>query len=159
MGGPAARTAIEALLRPRAIAVVGATERMQYGGRLVANLLGSGYAGQIVPINPNRSTVMGLPCYPSVAAAPCLVDLAAIVIPAPAVPAALAECAALAVPAALVISAGFAEAEAADGPELQQRLLGAIERAGPRVCGPNCLGVANLADRVWASANVLAPID
>src|SRR5262249_9045331 len=89
---PGARGAIEALLRPRAIAVVGATERMQYGGRLVANLLGSGYAGQIVPINPNRSTVMGLPCYPSLAAAPCLVDLAAIVIPAAAVPAALPQC-------------------------------------------------------------------
>ena len=93
---PSARAAIEALLRPRSIAVVGATERLQYGGRLVANLLASGYAGQIVPINPNRATVMGLPCYPSVAAAPCLVDLAAIVIPAAAVPAALAECAALA---------------------------------------------------------------
>src|SRR5918911_4625053 len=94
---PSPRAAIDALLRPRSIAVVGATERMQYGGRLVANLLASGYGGQIAPINPNRSTVMGLPCYPSVAAAPCLVDLAAIVIPAPAVPAALADCATLAV--------------------------------------------------------------
>ena len=108
-GPPSPRAAIESLLRPRAIAVVGATDRMQYGGRLVANLLSSGYAGQIVPINPNRASVMGLPCYPSVAAAPCPVDLAAIVIPATAVPDALAECAALSVPAALVISAGFAE--------------------------------------------------
>src|SRR5262249_54451202 len=105
---------------------------MQYGGRLVANLLGPGYAGQIVPLNPKRETVMGLPCYPSIAAAPCLVDLAAIVIPAPAVPAALAECAALAVPAALVISAGFAEVDTADGRELEARLRAAIEPAGPR---------------------------
>src|SRR5919205_189018 len=119
---PSSRAAIDALLRPRAIAVVGATERMQYGGRLVANLIGSGYGGQIVPINPNRSTVMGLPCYPSLAAAPCLVDLAAIVIPAPAVPTALAECAELAVPAALVISAGFAELGTAEGLELEGRL-------------------------------------
>jgi acyl-CoA synthetase (NDP forming) len=157
--GPSARAAIDALLRPRSIAVVGATERLQYGGRLVANLLSSGYAGQIVPVNPNRETVMGLPCYPSLSAAPCLVDLAAIVIPAAAVPAALAECAALAIPAALVISAGFAEVEGAEGLALQQRMLAAIQPAGPRLCGPNCLGVANLADRVWATANVLAPLD
>jgi acetyltransferase len=156
---PSARAAIEALLHPRAIAIVGATERMQYGGRLVANLLSTGYRGHIVPINPNRTTVMGLPCYPSVSDAPCLIDLAAIVIPAGGVPDVLAECGELEVPAALVISAGFAEVDSGDGLELRERVARTIELTGPRVCGPNCLGVANVADQVWASANVLAPVD
>src|SRR5262245_4564846 len=100
---------------------------MQYGGRLVANLLGSGYAGEIAPVNPNRSNVMGRPCYPSIGAVPYPVDVAAIVIPAPAVPAALVECAEAGVPAALVITAGFAEAEGEAGPELQARMLAAVE--------------------------------
>lgn len=146
---PTARAAIDALLHPRAIAIVGATERMQYGGRLVANLLKGGYTGTIVPINPNRATVQGLPCYPTVSDAPCLIDLVAIVIPAAAVPAALAECDELEVRTALVISAGFAEVE--DGVSLAP--------AWTRICGPNCLGVGNVANGMWASANVLAPID
>src|SRR5207244_6826546 len=81
-----------------------------------------------------------------------------LVIPAPAVPRALSECGARGLPAALVISAGFAEV-AGQGAALQDVIAGVAAMHGPRVCGPNCLGVANLADNVWATANVLAPID
>jgi acetyltransferase len=145
-------------LNPRSIAVVGATERPGYGGRLLRNLLAHGYAGRVVAINPNRASVMGLPCLPSVLDLPEPVDLAAIVIPAAGVPAALAECRERGVPAALVISAGFAELGTAEGRSLEQRIA-RVAADGPRVCGPNCLGVANLAERVWATANVLAPVD
>lgn len=154
----AAHPAIEALLHPRSIAVIGATERRQYGGRFLANVLASRFDGPIVPVNPRRTTVMGLACVPSVRASPVPIDLAAIVIPAPAVPAALDDCRAHGVPAALVISAGFAEV-GGDGERLQAAIAALAASDGPRVCGPNCLGVANVHAGLWLSANVLAPID
>jgi acyl-CoA synthetase (NDP forming) len=155
---PAARAAIEALLHPRSIAVIGATDRPGYASRLLSNLRRNSYAGRIVPVNPNRETVAGLPCVPSVLDAPGDVDLAVIVIPAGGVVGALAECREKGVPTAMVISAGFAELGTASGRALEEQLAwSAIE--GPRLCGPNCLGIANLADRVWASGNVLAPVD
>jgi acyl-CoA synthetase (NDP forming) len=155
---PGARAAIEALLHPRSIAIVGATERAGYGSRLLANLTGNGYAGRVVPVNPNRDRVLGLPCVSSVLDAPGEIDLAAIVIPAAGVPAALAECRVKGVPAAMVISAGFAELGTDAGLALEEQLARCATE-GPRVCGPNCLGVANLAARTWATGNVLAPVD
>jgi acyl-CoA synthetase (NDP forming) len=153
-----AREAIHALLHPRTIAVVGATESPGYGARLMSNLMNAGFTGRVVPVNPNRAAVFGLPCVPSIADAPGEVDLAAIVIPAPAVPGTLSAAGARGVPAALVISAGFAEA-AGKGAALQEMVAGVAAVGGPRVCGPNCLGVANVAAGIWATANVLAPID
>jgi acyl-CoA synthetase (NDP forming) len=155
---PGARAAIDALLHPRSVAIVGATERPGYGSRLLANLTGNGYAGRVVPVNPNRDRVLGWPCVPSVLNVPGEIDLAVIVIPAAGVAAALAECRAKGVPAAMVISAGFAELGTDAGRALEEQLArSAVE--GPRLCGPNCLGVANLAERIWATANVLAPVD
>ena len=158
MTAPTARAAIDALLHPRSIAVVGATDRPGYGSRLLANLTRNGYTGRLIPVNPNRDSVHGLPCLPSALDAPEAIDLAVIVIPAPAVSGALAECREKGIPAAMVISAGFAELGTASGRALEEQLSWSAAE-GPRLCGPNCLGVANLADRVWATANVLAPVD
>src|SRR5262245_53190230 len=120
----------------------------------MANLLERGFEGNVVPVNPNRATVMGRRAYPTVEEVPGQVDLAAIVIPAPAVPGALGECGARGVSTALVISAGFAETPG-QGAALQDVISGVASLHGPRVCGPNCLGVANLPLGLWASANVL----
>lgn len=152
------RDAIQALLHPRSIAVVGATESPGYGSRLMTNLRNTGFAGRVVPVNPNRATVFGQLTVPSIADAPDPVDLAAVVIPAGAVPRTLSEAGARGVPAALVISAGFAETEGR-GAALQDVIAGAAAMHGPRICGPNCLGVANIPDRIWVSGNVLAPVD
>ena len=158
MPPPSTRDAIHALLHPRSIAVVGATESPGYGSRLMANLASTNFSGRVVPVNPNRSTVFGLLAVPSIADAPEPVDLAAVVIPAPAVPRTLSEAGARGVPAALVISAGFAETEG-QGAALQDVIAGVAAMHGPRICGPNCLGVANIPDRIWVSGNVLAPVD
>lgn len=149
--GDAAR-ALRALFEPISIAVIGATERPQYGGRFVANLQAGGFRGRLYPVNPNRETVFGLRCYPSIAAVPEPVDLAAIIIPAPKVPEALAQCAAAGVRAAVVISAGFAET-GPDGAALQEQLARVARRGGLRVLGPNCLGLANVAAGIWATAS------
>jgi acetyltransferase len=146
------KPAIAAMLRPKSIAVIGATDRL-YGGRLLNNLIRGGFKGRLYPVNPKREQVFGLPCFPSIRALPEPVDSAAILIPAPGVLGALQECAERGVKAAVIISAGFAEMGDARGQQLQQDLRRLARETGVRVCGPNCLGVSNVADGIWTSAN------
>lgn len=106
----------------------------------MANLLASPFGGPVFPVNPKRSSVLGVKAYPSLSALPDPVELAVIVVPAPAVPAVIAECAQCQIPAAIIISAGFKEA----GPEglaREQAVAEAARIGGVRLIGPNCLGV------------------
>ena len=143
---------LQTLLSPGSIAVIGATERPQYGGRFVANLQATDFAGRIYPINPNRATVFGLRCYPNIGAVPEPVDLAAIIIPVERVMDALEQCAAAGAKSAVVISAGFAEL-GDEGRALQVAVAEFARRTGLRVLGPNCLGLANVAAGIWATAS------
>lgn len=147
-----AEAGLRALLEPRSIAVIGATERPQYGGRFVQNLRAGGYQGRLYPVNPNREFVFGLGCYPSIGAVPEAVDLAAVIVPAALVAETLGQCAAAGAGAAVVISAGFAEV-GADGVVLQAAVAALAQRTGLRVLGPNCLGLANVGAAIWATAS------
>lgn len=150
---PAAmRKALRPLFSPRSIAVIGATERLQYGGRLVVNLQKMGFRGALYPVNPSRDSVHGLTCYPDIEAIPHAVDLAAIVIPAARVPETVRACGRKGVGGVVIISAGFAEL-GESGTSLDHELEQAC-RAYPdmRVIGPNCLGLANVADDIWTCA-------
>src|SRR5919201_3330540 len=145
--------AIERLLHPEAIAVVGATERAGYGARFVNNLVQGGFGGQIYPVNPNRETVFGLRCYPSPRDLPRAPDVAAVIVPAAQVSGALRECAATGCRAAIVISAGFAELGSEAGRQRQLELGELVAETGLRVLGPNCLGLANVARGIWPTAS------
>ncbi|MDP8922136.1 MAG: acetate--CoA ligase family protein [Chloroflexota bacterium] len=149
---PAPDPRLQALLRPVSIAVIGATERPQYGGRFVANLQATGFAGRLYPVNPNRETVFALRCYPTIGAVPEPVDLAAVIIPAAHVLDTLEQCVAAGVRAAVVISADFAEV-GGEGVARQAAVAGLARRTGLRVLGPNCLGLANVAEGIWATAS------
>ena len=114
-----------------------------------------------MPVNPGRASVFGVPCVANIGDAAEPIDLAAIVIPAEAVASVLLQCQDSGVKSALVVSAGFAEevgeaysetTDDADGVD-RQRVLSEIALGGPRVCGPNCLGVANVAEE---TRNLLA---
>jgi len=148
-----AHDAIDRIFHARSVAIVGATERAGYGARFVNTMLRTGYSGQIYPINPGRSEVFGLPCYPSPSALPETPDLAAVIVPAARVLASLRECAEIGVRVAIVISAGFAELNREDGRERQREIIELSRETGIRLVGPNCLGAANLADNVWATAS------
>ena len=101
-------TDLSAVFRPRAIAVVGASDDpVKIGGRPLAFLLRHGYAGRVFPVNPARATVQGLPAFPSIGAIPEEVDLAIVVVPAERVLESLEEAAAKGVRAAIVFSSGF----------------------------------------------------
>jgi acetyltransferase len=135
------RAELEAFFNPGSIAIVGASNNTgKPSGRPLAGLLQSGYRGDIFPVNPRYRELMGLRCFPSLAAVPQEVDLAIIAVPAQQVLAALGECADKGVKAAIVITSGFAEVDRA-GEELQQEITRLSARTGLRVCGPNTLGI------------------
>ena len=130
---------LDVFLRPRSVAVIGATDRVGSVGRtLLENLTSASFAGKIYPVNPHHAQVLGFPAFASVKALPERPDLAVIVTPAATVPGLIGECASAGVPGAVVISAGFREA-GERGRALEREI---VERKGAmRVVGPNCLGV------------------
>ncbi len=104
------RAPLDVFFHPRNVAVIGATEELSsVGHSVVANLKQSSFGGQVFPVNPKRSAVLDLPCFPNVASVPAKVDLAVIVTPARTVPGLIAECSAAGVAGAIIISAGFKE--------------------------------------------------
>lgn len=139
---PAAPRDLSSIFAPQSIAVIGASDRERSVGQtLMANLLAGGFAGRIIPINPNHSTVMGRPAFANIAAAEQSIDLAVIATPAETVPQVIAQCAEAGVGGAVVISAGFRECGDA-GAALEKRIQTQVRLSGMRLIGPNCLGVA-----------------
>src|SRR5512136_1397603 len=95
---------------PRTVAVIGATESAGSIGRTVLwNLFTNPFGGTVFPINPERSSVLGIQSYPSVSAVPEQIDLAVLTTPPETVPGLIAECADAGVKGAIIVSAGFKE--------------------------------------------------
>ena len=141
---------LDLLFAPRSIAVVGVSEDANRpGSQAVRALLRHGYGGRIYPVNPRYPQYEGLRCYPSLAAIDAEIDLAVIGIPATAVNAVVAECAARKVPFAVVQSGGFRES-GERGAALQDELIALAAQGGTRIIGPNCLGVVNVHENVYA---------
>jgi acetyltransferase len=134
---------IEPLLKPRSVAVVGASRRRgTVGGETFFNLIRSGFTGPVYPVNPTAPVVQSVRAYASVLDIPDPVDLALIVVPAPYVARVLRECATKGVKGAVIISAGFKEV-GGQGIEREEELLSIAAEGGMRLIGPNCLGVTN----------------
>jgi len=132
---------LDVIFRPQTVAVIGATERAGSVGRtLLWNLISTPFGGTVFPINPKRSSVLGIKAYPSVRDVPDQIDLAVVVTPAGTVPDIIAECTSAGVKGAIIISAGFREVGSA-GLALEQEILAKAGRM--RIIGPNCLGVMN----------------
>ena len=144
---------IDKMLNPRSIAIVGATPRMQYGGRMLAAALNAKDRIDVYPVNPRYDEVQGVRCYPSVTDLPAAPDLVGIVVPYSRVLDVLRESHQKGARAAIVISAGFAERGVSERSELQEELGAFARESGLRICGPNCLGVANLKQDIWASSS------
>ncbi len=139
----AGRSTLESFFAPKSVAVIGATDREGSVGRtLLTNLCKETFPGKVYAVNPNRSEVLGLRCYPNIRAVPEKVDLAVVVTPAPSVPAVIGECVDADVRSAIVISAGFKE-QGAEGAALERQLQEQLRRGTMRLVGPNCLGVMN----------------
>lgn len=146
---------IHKMLNPRSIAVVGATPRLQYGGRMLAAALNAKDRVNVYPVNPRYDEIMGIKCYPSVVDLPEAPDMVGIVVPYERVLEVLRESHQKGAGSAIVISAGFAERGVKERRLLQDQLGEFAQESGLRVSGPNCLGIANLRDDIWASASSL----
>ncbi len=132
---------LNAIFEPKSVAVIGATEKEGSVGRtLLWNLVSNPFGGTVFPINPKRTSVLGIKAYPNLAALPQSVDLAVISTPAATVPGLITECVAAGVKGAIIISAGFKETGAI-GAAMEQQILQQARLGKLRIIGPNCLGV------------------
>ena len=127
------------LFAPSRVAVIGATEREGAVGRAVTSNLREGFEGDIVPVNPNAETVLGLPCVPDIASAGD-VDLAMVVVPAKIALTIVREAVEADVENIVVISAGFAEA-GGEGVARERELETIAAEHDLNLVGPNCIGV------------------
>ena len=145
------------LLTPRSVAVIGASrDPASVGHQVLRNLLTSGFAGPVYPVNPSATHVASVHAYPTVLDVPDSVDLAVIAVPARAVPDVVRQCAEKGVAGLVVLSAGFGEVDA-DGAAAQAELSRYARRHGMRLVGPNCIGVANTAVGLNATFSPHAP--
>ncbi|MDD1743973.1 MAG: CoA-binding protein, partial [Methanomassiliicoccales archaeon] len=131
------------LFEPSRIVIIGAArEETKIGHIVLKNLIDSGFTGELVPINPKSSEILGLKCYRSILDLPGPVDLAVICVPNVFVPDVVEECGKKGVKAVIIISAGFKEM-GREGAELERKVAEIRQRYDMRILGPNCLGVIN----------------
>lgn len=134
---------VEALVRPKNVAVIGASSRNQSQGNIVIdNLTRHGFAGEIIPVHPGAETIDGLPTVPSIAELPDGVDLAIASVPAHATAETAAALDERGVGSAIFFAAGFTEAETV--------AFQAVARAARMsIHGPNCMGLINCTDGIF----------
>ncbi|HET7459426.1 MAG TPA: CoA-binding protein, partial [Gemmatimonadaceae bacterium] len=149
--------ALDAILKPRSVAVVGASRAANtIGHQIVANLVGSGFTGAVYPVNPKARAVHALPAWPSVRAVPERVDLAVVTVPKEIACDVAEECGEAGVRGLVVITSGFREV-GGEGVARERRLLEIARRYGIRMLGPNCMGVIN-GDPAYALNATFAPV-
>ena len=131
-------TAMNRIMQPKAVAVIGAsTEDGKIGNSVMKNLINGGYKGDIYPIHPKAPEILGYKAYKSVKDVPGVIDTAVFAIPAKFVAGALIECGEKKIPGAVLIPSGFAEAGA---PELQAEIVEIGKKYDVRLMGPNIYG-------------------
>jgi acyl-CoA synthetase (NDP forming) len=145
---------LDALLKPRSVAVLGASERPSVGRTIVENLERIGFEGEIYPINPRYETLLGRRCYRSIEELPAGVDVLAFCVNHERVLDGLRGAARKGVRAAVVFDAGFAESDDA-GRRRQDELVTICREAGIAFCGPNCMGVISPHERSLVYLNAL----
>jgi len=137
--------AMDAIFKPRAVAVVGASDNPgKLGSHVMRSLTEGGYPGRIYPVNPGKNEIMGIKTYPSLNHIPEAVDLSIIVLPAEQVPKTVMECGEKGVKGIVLITAGFREIEDRRGEALQSEVAKLANQFGIKVIGPNTFGVVNL---------------
>lgn len=145
---PQSREDLTPLLAPRSIVVLGASPRLgSLGNTTVRNLVDAGFRGTIHPVHPTASEVCGLPASRDLSSMQEPVDCAVVCLSADKVVSALEEASAKGVRAAVVFASGFGET-GPEGAERQRQLIELGARTGMRICGPNCLGLANVAAKI-----------
>ncbi|UCB43731.1 MAG: CoA-binding protein [Dehalococcoidales bacterium] len=139
---------LEEILHPRAIAVVGASDSGGRGSGFFAPLIELGYEGQLYPVNPKYTEVMGIKAYPSVKDIPGVVDYVISSVPASQVLSMMADCAEKGVKAVHLYTARFSETGRKEAADLEMEILNQAKKAGIRLIGPNCMGLYYPGERI-----------
>lgn len=135
------------------MALIGVSlDQSKFGGRVLRNLVTSGFRGKVHAVHPRATELMGVPCVPTLSRVPGPVDVLVIALPRERVGEVLAEAPVIGAKGAIIFSSGYAET-GPDGERLQAELADLGRRAGVRLMGPNCLGLYNAQARVALSAN------
>lgn len=149
--------ALDGLLRPDKIAVVGASATPgKIGYTVVKNLLEGGYPGKIYPVNPSATEILGLKVYPAIRDIPENIDAAIITVPAKAVIPTIDELGAKGAKGMIVITSGFSEVGLK---ELERELVEKANSYGIRVLGPNIVGVLSNSDKMNGSFAPFLPLE
>lgn len=147
------------MLSPKSVAIIGASSDFsKFTGKTLKYLIKHGYAGKIYPVNPGYDEIAGFPCFYSVLKLPESVDTAFIQVAARKVPETLEQCIEKGVKSAIIHSAGLGET-GQEGRKQQEEIKGLAREAGLRVVGPNCAGIANIAENVILSPVVCYELD
>jgi len=134
---------LDAIFRPKSIAVVGAsTQQNALGRQILENLLNYGFRGRIFPVNPRSNELLGLRCFPSVSNITDPIDLAVVVVPRERTLEVVEECGRKGVRGVVVITSGFREI-GGEGAAIEDEMGAKARRYGFRLVGPNCMGVIN----------------
>src|SRR5262245_3205789 len=137
---------LDSLLRPRSVAILGASERPSIGRNIAESLERFGFAGAVYPINPKYETILGRPAYPSISALPGDVDAVAFCVGHTRALEHVKLAADRGVGSVVIFDGGFGEA-GPEGRRVQDEIAGICREAGMALCGPNCMGVVNPHER------------
>jgi acyl-CoA synthetase (NDP forming) len=144
-----AREALDKILIPKSIAVVGAsTDPFKWGNMLLSAIQKSGFKGEIYPVNPRAEEILGLKCYANVRDVPGEIDSALVVVPARFVPGVFEDMAAKGIKGAVIITSGFSETGEEGARAIQQIRETAAGKL--RFIGPNCMGVTSSPSKLSA---------
>jgi acyl-CoA synthetase (NDP forming) len=133
---------LDALLRPRSIAILGASERPSIGRALMESAAILGYEGRLYPINPKYPEILGQRCYPSMRELPEPPDVVALCVSYTRIVESFRTVADRGAGGAVIFDGGFAE-HGDEGRRRQAELVGMCREAGIALCGPNCMGILN----------------
>ena len=139
---------LEEILHPRSIAVVGASDGGGRGSGFLAPLIELGYDGQLYPVNPKYTEIMGIKAYASVKDIPGVVDYVISSVPASQVLGMISDSAEKGVKAIHLYTARFSETGRKEAADLETEILNQAKKAGIRLIGPNCMGVYYPGERI-----------
>ncbi len=140
---------LNALLKPKSIAVIGASATPgKIGYTVLENLQKSGYKGAVYPINPSASEILGMKCYASISDVSGSIEAAVMCVPVKLVNTMAEECGKKGVKGLIVITSGFSEVGRKD---LEDELVSIARKYKMRVLGPNIVGTLSNSDKMNAS--------
>ena len=143
---------IHAMLHPRNIVLVGATDKPgNYAERIWTNLIKYRYEGGLYPVNARRETVWGVPCYKDFTSLPDRPDHVLVMVPARSAVQVIRDAAAAGARSATIVTSGFSELQDDESQRLAAELQAAIKETDLAVTGPNCLGNLSAGEKIFTN--------